>query len=69
MLQLSEKAKRLYDLLFTKEFSLKLLKNELESGAWKSASLINIRTRKFDVSNKAMDCSNTIRGALNEIRS
>lgn len=34
MLQLSEKAKRLYDLLFTKEFSLELLKNELESGVY-----------------------------------
>ena len=34
MLQLSEKAKRLYDLLFTKEFSLILLKNELKSGAY-----------------------------------
>lgn len=34
MLHLSEKAKKLYDLLFTKEFSLELLKNELESGAY-----------------------------------
>lgn len=34
MLQLSEKAKRLYDLLFTKDFSLELLKNELESGVY-----------------------------------
>lgn len=32
MLQLSENAKRLYDLLFTKEFSLERLKSELASG-------------------------------------
>lgn len=34
MLQLSEKARRLYELLFTKEFSLELLKRELVSGIY-----------------------------------
>ncbi|MBQ8314057.1 MAG: hypothetical protein IJX84_12745 [Clostridia bacterium] len=34
MLQLSEKAQRLYDLLFTKVFSLERLKGELASGAY-----------------------------------
>lgn len=34
MLQLSENAKRLYDLLFTKEFSLERLKSELATGMY-----------------------------------
>lgn len=39
MLQLSENAKRLYDLLFTKEFSLECLKIELASGAYTPADV------------------------------